>query len=177
MEEQKTTFLGSEKTGNEVNPGNIFQELQDELATDSNSSDFVAQKKHPLVIATKVTNVLFIIALAATIILSLDSGIRNYTENTFEGSPSFICSYLSIGVTADNPNCHGITTLSQDIINTVADSEKKLAENLFALVPRRAQVNNIGNSDEVQFIKQHSGKNRTSITNMIDTFDAIRTSV
>ena len=31
MEEQKTTFLNTEKTGGNVNPGNIFQELQDEL--------------------------------------------------------------------------------------------------------------------------------------------------
>ena len=84
MEEQKTTFLGSQKTGSEVNPGNIFQELQEELATEESLGEGVAEKKHPIVIASKVSSALFVLAFVSTIVMSLDSGIRNYVQSGLE---------------------------------------------------------------------------------------------
>ena len=81
-----------------------------------------------------------------------------------------------MGINADNPDCKSAADLSQSVLSTTAENEKNLANNLFVLVPKRSQVNNIANSDEVQFIKQRSERNRVSIPAMIEALDLIRVS-
>lgn len=82
MSEQNTTFLSNKV--DEVNPGNIFQELEEELSVTPEGEEKDKKSSHPLALAARIIEVVFGITLFFTIILSIDSGVRNNITDQIE---------------------------------------------------------------------------------------------
>lgn len=180
MEETKNTEQTSNYIELSQDPqgvGNIFNELSGELG----DLDFAekaraqeAEKKNPLEIAYTASRYVFVFSVIIIILLSLDVFIRSSEDNQLFASLP-ICSYLSLGADDyDNVDCKTLSMISAEINAEKEKLEKNLATNLIILVPKFMQSLDITNSPKVQFIQEHTGDSRVSITDAMTRFMEIK---
>lgn len=176
MEETKNTEQKShyiELSDDSQNVGNIFNELSGELGELDFSERNVEQetkKKNPLLITYAVSGKIFMIGIIITILLSLDVFIRSGEDNSlFANLP--ICPYLAYGINDyDNGACKTLFMILAEINIEKEGLEKNIAANLILLVPKLMQSFDISSSPKVQFIQEHTGDSRISITEMMNHF-------
>lgn len=172
--EQKANFV--ELSQDPQNVWNIFNELSGDIG----QLDFdkklqkEAEKKDPVLIAYEVSGKLFILGVIVTILLNIDVYIRSSEDNSqFANLP--ICPYLSFGINDyDNTECKTPSMISAEVTNKKEKLEKEIITNLIILVPKLIQSLNIVNSPKVQFIQEHTGNARVSITEVLNQFQAIK---
>lgn len=168
--EQKAHYIELSEDPQKV--GNIFNELSGDI----NELDFnarpqqVKEKKEPIEIAYIVSGKLFILGIIITILLSIDVYARSADNNSlFANLP--ICPYLSYGIeNYDNTECKTLLMISSEVTAKKEKLEKQIIENLVILVPKLMQSLNIVNSPKVQFIEEHTGNSRVSITETVRNF-------
>lgn len=159
------------------NVGNIFNELSGELGELSFAEKAVEtekQKKHPLEIAYLVSVYLFVIAILATIVMSLDVFARSSEDNKYFANLP-ICGYLSYGIEGfENEECKTPSMIAKDADIAKEKLEKNIITNLILLVPKFMQSLDIANSPKVQFIQEHTGDSRVMINDMVERFLEIK---
>ncbi|MDD5376527.1 MAG: hypothetical protein PHH16_00250 [Candidatus Gracilibacteria bacterium] len=173
--EQKSNYIELSQDSQGV--GNIFNELSGELGelnfSEKNTQE-ETRKKDPIEIAYLVSKNVFIFGIIITILLSLDVFIRSSEDNQLFASLP-ICSYLSLGTDGyDNVECKTIPMISTEVHAEKEKLEKNIASNLIILVPKFMQSLDITNSPKVQFIQEHTGDSRVSITDAMARFTEIK---
>ncbi len=175
MEPQKTQFLSPQE---EMSGESLFKELENELDFGDlakDKEDLANEKKHPLQIATRVTDILFKVLLVASFILGVDVTLRNLDASGFLSNLP-ICSYLAWGVgDYDNTECKLYVEIKDKLTKDRAQYEKDLTVPLAILVPKKLQSQNVLNSPEVQFIQLHTA-GRVTLTKVLDQFNEIKAS-
>lgn len=173
--QQKPNYI--ELSQDTHNAGNIFNELSWELG----ELDFAEKtvktevtKKEPLLLIYSVSGKFFILGIIVAIVLTIDVFVRSSEDNNlFANLP--ICPYLSFGVGEyDNTDCKTLSMISTDMNAEKEKTEKNIITNLVLLVPKFMQSLDIANSPKVQFIQEHTGESRISITDVIDRFTEIK---
>ena len=168
--EQKAHYIEFSEDPQKV--GNIFNELSGDI----NELDFnertqkVKEKKDPIEIVYSISGKLFVLGIIVTILLSIDVYARSADNNSlFANLP--ICPYLSYGIeNYDNAECKTPLMISSEVTAKKEKLEKQIIENLVILVPKLMQSLNIVNSPKVQFIEEHTGNSRISITDAVQNF-------
>ncbi|MFA6090513.1 MAG: hypothetical protein WC774_01930 [Candidatus Gracilibacteria bacterium] len=168
--EKKANFI--ELSQDPQNIGNIFTELSGEIGElDFNEKALKeAEKKEPILIAYAISGKLFILGVLITILLSIDVYARSTENNSlFTNLP--ICPYLSYGIeNYDNIECKTPLMISAEVTAKKEKLEEQIITNLTILVPKLMQSMNITSSPKVQFIQEHTGNSRVSITETIRNF-------
>lgn len=180
MEETKNTEQKShyiELSNDSQSVGNIFNELSGELGEldfAEKNTEQEKKKKNPLLIAYAVSGKIFTIGIIITILLSLDVFIRSGEDNSlFANLP--ICPYLAYGINDyNNEACKTPLMILAEINAEKEGLEKNIAANLILLVPKLMQSFDISSSLKVQFIQEHTGDSRVSITEAINRFLEIK---
>ena len=173
--EKRSNFIELSEDSNSV--GNIFNELSGELG-DLNFSETKTEqekiKKNPLLLAYSLSNNIFILSVVIVTILSLDIFIRSWENNSlFWGLP--ICPYLAYGISNyENVDCKTLPMISAEMTTEKEKLEKNIATNLVLLVPKLMQSLDISNSPKVQFIQEHTGDSRISISDTVNRFLEIK---
>jgi len=173
--EKKSNYIELEKDS--TNVGNIFNELSGELG----ELDFAerakaqeAEKKHPLIIASFWTGKLFFLVVLVTILMSVDIFVRTMEDNSYFANLP-ICPYLSYGVdNYDNSDCKTLPQIFTELKDQKDKLENNIVTNLVILVPKFLQSSDISSSPKVQFIQEHTGDSRISITDAIARFLEIK---
>lgn len=157
--------------------GNIFNELSGELGDldfNKGATEQTEEKKNPIEIAYTVSKNVFISSIVIVVLLSLDVFARSSEDNAlFANLP--ICSYLALG-TNDyvNTDCKTLPMISAEVTAEKEKIEKNIAANLILLVPKLMQSMDIANSPKVQFIQEHTGDSRISLSDMMNRFLEIK---
>lgn len=125
-------------------------------------------------VAYAVSGYVFTFGIIVTLLLTLDVFARSGEDNSlFVNLP--ICSYLSYGVDDyDNADCKTLPMIFSDLSAEKEKLEKNIVGNLVLLVPKLMQSFNIVNSPKVQFIQEHTGDSRVSITEAMSRFLEIK---
>ena len=162
---------------NSKNVGNIFNELSGELGELDFSERIVQteeEKKNPLIVAYKTSGYIFIVGAVVALLLTLDIFIRSMEDNSILANLP-ICTYLSYGIDDyENSECKTLSMISAEITVKKDILEKNIIANLIILVPKFLQSLDIANSPKVQFIQEHTGNSRVSITEAISRFLEIK---
>ncbi len=132
------------------------------------------EKKNPLLVAYEVSGYVFTLGIIVTILLTLDVFARSSEDNSlFANLP--ICSYLAYGIDDyDNAGCKTPSMIFSELNTEKEKLEKNIAGNLVLLVPKLMQSFDIANSPKVQFIQEHTGDSRVSITEAMNRFLEIK---
>ena len=117
----------------------------------------------------------FTIGVIITVLLSLDVFIRTSEDNSLLTNLP-ICSYLSYGVNGiyGNSECKTLPMILSEVSAEKEKIEKNIIANLVILIPKFMQSLDITNSPKVQFIQEHNGTARISITETLDRFMEIK---
>ncbi|NDK19568.1 hypothetical protein GW819_01890 [Candidatus Gracilibacteria bacterium] len=173
--EKKSNYIELENDSTSV--GNIFNELSGELGELDFAERAKAQeveKKHPLIIASFWTGKLFFIVVLVAILMSIDIFVRTMKDNSYFANLP-ICPYLSYGVdNYENNNCKTLPQIFTELKDQKDKLEKNIVANLIILVPKFLQSSDISSSPKVQFIQEHTGDSRISITDAITRFLEIK---
>lgn len=180
MEEIKTpkpdaNYIELSEDANSV--GNIFNELSWELGEldfAEKSKKVEIEEKNPLRTVYLIGGYLLWIGIIITALLTLDVFARSSQENSlFSGLP--VCPYLSFDVVGyDNAECKTVSMIFSEQSALKEKLEKNIASNLIILVPKLMASLDIANSPKVQFIQEHTGDARASITDAIKYFQEIK---
>lgn len=180
MEETKNTDQGPNYIELQQDPhsvGNIFNELSGELGEldfAEKNAQKESEKKHPISIAYSISSKVFVASIIISIILTFDVFVRSKADNSLVSSLP-ICSYLALGVNDyDNTDCKTLPMIYADAVSEKEKLEKNIVANLVILVPKFMQSLDISNSPKVQFIQEHTGDSRVSITDAISHFLEIK---
>lgn len=173
--EQQPNYI--ELSEDSHNVGNIFNELSGELGDLDFAKGAVEQevhKKDPLKIAYDISRGAFLFGIAAAVLLSIDVFARSSTDNSMLANLP-ICSYLAMGTNDyDNKDCKTLPQISAEVSAEKDKLEKNIAANLILLVPKLMQSMDIANSPKVQFIQEHTGDSRISLSEMTNRFLEIK---
>ena len=173
--EQKPNYIELEQDPTHV--GNIFNELSEELGEldfGEKKGEQEVQKKPPLQLIYMVSTTIFTLTIVITILLTLDVFARSSADNSlFANLP--ICSYLSYGITDyDNTKCQTLAMISTEVKTEKEKLENTIVTNLAILVPKLMQSLDIVNSPKIQFIQEHTGDSRVSLTEIMTRFQEIK---
>lgn len=157
--------------------GNIFNELSGELGEldfAEKSAKVDVKEKSPLRTAYLISGYVLWITIFVTGLLTLDVFARSSTDNAlFTSLP--VCPYLSYGISNyENTECKTLSMITADKITEKEKLEKEIAGHLVILIPKFMASLDIINSSKVQFIQDHTGNSRTSISDMIKQFQEIK---
>jgi len=173
--EKKSNYIELENDSTSV--GNIFNELSGEpgeLGCAGRGKDQEVEKKHPLIVASGWTGKLFFIVVLVAILMSIDIFVRTMKDNSYFANLP-ICPYLSYGVdNYENNNCKTLPQIFTELKDQKDKLEKNIVANLIILVPKFLQSSDISSSPKVQFIQEHTGDSRISITDAITRFLEIK---
>lgn len=152
--------------------GDIFQELiGSEIVEEQKPAE--KKKTNPLLTASKFVDVIMKFTVVATIVFSIDMGIRALEEPGFlENFP--MCDYFSYGI--DNYLNDECKTVKQIALLKSKEREEvysTIINNLLVLVPKRLEANDALSSPEVQFIKERTGDSRIQFVKVLGEFQDI----